>query len=296
MHEERRYRRLLWLAFVVCTLAFVPARDARADGEAAVRFGCVTFAKDRTLQAFTLLAQYLTADLGRPVELVPFQGYGEIIRALLDDRLDMAMLSPLVMLKTQTARRLRPVAYGIFRSSGLFSYKSVILVRQDDPAASLSDLKGKRVAFVDPNSVSGYHIPRRALERAGVRLSDLGRYSFAGNHVDALAALVDGRADGAATFEDLTETADTTAAARRDVRRLWTSDFVIPADCFATTPRVPAALRRQLRDALLSYFGAQREGRYAQNPLYEGFVPGDPSLYDELKRFLGTGETDERPR
>lgn len=254
-----------------------------------LRMGCVTFAKEQTRQAFSQMRDYLARDLAMEVTLSCHTSYAGIIRDLVDDKLDAAMLSPLVLLKTQSARRMRPVAYGIFRSSGYFSYKSVILVAQNAPFVSLADLKGKRVAFVDPNSTSGYHIPRRALQRAGVKLGDLKKVEFLGNHVDAVKALMEGRTDAAATFEDLVERNATLTKHRKKVRRLWTSNFVIPADCFATTTQVPLRVRKKLRSSLLAYFAAQRDGSAEKNSLYEGFVPGDPTLYDELKKFLGPG-------
>ena len=254
-----------------------------------VRMGCVTFAKETTKIAFSQLRDYLAKDLQMNVELTCHTTYAGIIRDLIDDKVDVAMLSPLVLLRTQSARRLRPLAYGIFRSSGYFSYKSVILVRQSSPFTSLRELAGKRLAFVDPNSTSGYHIPKRALQRVGVKLGDLKKVEFYGNHIDAIKALLAGQVDAAATFEDLVERNDVLAKDTRKIRRLWTSNFVIPADCFATTSKVSLPLRKKLRSALLAYFAAQRNGEVPLNKLYEGFVPGDPTLYDELKVFLGPG-------
>ena len=276
----RKLSCLLLMTLVICGFALAQNK---------VRMGCVTFAKETTKIAFTQLRDYLAKDLQMDVELTCHTTYAGIIRDLIDDKVDVAMLSPLVLLRTQSARRLRPVAYGIFRSSGYFSYKSVILVRQDSPFTSLRELAGKRVAFVDPNSTSGYHIPKRALQRVGIKLGDLKKVEFFGNHVDAIKALLQGRVDAAATFEDLVERNDALVKDKRKIRRLWTSNFVIPADCFATTSRVSLPLRKKLRSALLAYYAAQRNREVPLNKLYEGFVPGDPTLYDELKVFLGPG-------
>ena len=274
-------------SFCITLLVLTVLGPVRAQDR--VRMGCVTFAKETTKIAFTQLKDYLAQDLAMEVELTCHTTYAGIIRDLIDDKVDVAMLSPLVLLRTQSARRMRPVAYGIFRSSGFFSYKSVILVAQNSPFTSLSDLADKRMAFVDPNSTSGYHIPKRALQRAGVKLGHLKKVEFYGNHVDAIKALLEDKVDAAATFEDLVERNEILRKDRKKLRRLWTSNFVIPADCFATTTRVSLRLRKRLRSALLAYFAAQRERHVPQNELYEGFVPGDPTLYDELKVFLGPG-------
>ena len=44
-------------------------------------------------------------------------------------------------------------------SEGLTGYHSVIAVKADSPYQSLDDLKGKTLAYADPNSTSGYLPP-----------------------------------------------------------------------------------------------------------------------------------------
>ncbi|MCM8796791.1 MAG: phosphate/phosphite/phosphonate ABC transporter substrate-binding protein [Candidatus Omnitrophica bacterium] len=52
-------------------------------------------------------------------------------------------------------------------------YLSYIFVRRDSKINSLSDLKGKVIAFEDPGSTTGYFLPKIALLKAGVNLVKL---------------------------------------------------------------------------------------------------------------------------
>ncbi|GJM13209.1 MAG: alkylphosphonate ABC transporter [Pseudohongiella sp.] len=52
-------------------------------------------------------------------------------------------------------------------------YHSVILVHKDSNLTSLSDLRGKKIAFEDAGSSSGYYLPRADLEAAGLVLQPL---------------------------------------------------------------------------------------------------------------------------
>jgi len=46
-------------------------------------------------------------------------------------------------------------------------YRAAVLVRQGDDATSLEDLRGATFAWVDPNSLTGYHALRAELRRSG---------------------------------------------------------------------------------------------------------------------------------
>jgi phosphonate transport system substrate-binding protein len=53
---------------------------------------------------------------------------------------------------------------------GTSVYRTVFFARQDGSYKSLSDLKGKRVAFQDPHSTSAYFIPLAILRGSGLRV------------------------------------------------------------------------------------------------------------------------------
>ena len=52
---------------------------------------------------------------------------------------------------------------------GLKSYRSEFLVRADSKIKKLEDLNGKKVAFVDPISTSGYILPFYLLKQKGIK-------------------------------------------------------------------------------------------------------------------------------
>ena len=284
--NQEGFRLCLRGLFLLFSLILLLRANPALGKERPIRMGCVVFAKEASRVSFQRLSQYLREELKRDIELICRNSYSSIMTDLIQDRLDLAMLSPLLLLETKALKRLRPIAYGIFRSSGFFSYKSVILVKRESPIYTLSDLKGKRMAFVDSHSVSGFGVPRRALKQRGIGLKDLREVKFLGNHVDTVQEVLEGGADAAATYDDLIDLNEELRNRRSKLRRLWTSSFVIPADCFAATPRISLSLRKQIREALLCYFAAQKRGRTERNPLYEGFVPADPSLYKDLEKFL----------
>ena len=79
-------------------------------------------------------------------------------------------------------------------------------MRKDSGIETLQDLAGKTIAFEDPFSTSGYLLPTRAIESAGLRLeaeahaqSDASlRYRFSGSEQNSSALLFRGSVDAIA--------------------------------------------------------------------------------------------------
>jgi phosphonate transport system substrate-binding protein len=58
---------------------------------------------------------------------------------------------------------------------GMADYRALIFTKTDGDTKRLEDLKGKIIAFEDPESTSGYHLPKLLLTRTGFTLSPAAR-------------------------------------------------------------------------------------------------------------------------
>ncbi len=90
------------------------------------------------------------------------------------------------------------------KAFGSWTYKSVIVTKQDSDIQSLSDLEGKTVAFADPLSASGSLYPLAMMKEAGLEIPDEPGSEKGANftpnwsgHASAKEALVNGQADAA---------------------------------------------------------------------------------------------------
>ncbi|MFO1046406.1 MAG: PhnD/SsuA/transferrin family substrate-binding protein [Geminicoccaceae bacterium] len=93
--------------------------------------------------------------------------------------------------------KVRLVATPCYRADGHADahYRSLLLVRRDDPADGLADLRGRRVAFNELDSQSGHNTLRAVV----APLAQDGRFFAAslatGGHRASIAAVTEGRAD-----------------------------------------------------------------------------------------------------
>jgi len=191
--------RLLSLCLVL--LALLPAgcrRDERRLGTAEAPLVVVLSeshgadaARVRELEALLAKAS------GLGVELRVAPSAEDAVRLAGSPNVDAALLSVFEYL---LCRQLHGVSAGlrVVRVGGGRTHLGEIVSKRSGPVQSLSDLAGKKIAFVHRYSSTGYLLPSKLIADAKVSVTPV----FTGSHEAALAALKEGRVDAAATYED----------------------------------------------------------------------------------------------
>ena len=143
-------------------------------------------------------------------------------------------------------------------ADGSISYVSVMITRADTGITSLEQMRGRSLAWADPNSTSGYLIPRFALRRQGIAVDGTGFFSrtgFGGGHEQAVVAVLQRQYDAAVTWAsgqgdvnqgytrgNLRAMVDKGMLNMRDMRIIWTSDPIVNGPHAARTD-LPAAFK-----------------------------------------------------
>jgi phosphonate transport system substrate-binding protein len=168
---------------------------------------------EQTKDAFEPFRKHLANKLGIPVTVSTGTSYSAVIEAMRNKFVDGMEVGPFAHVLASSQMKVDPVAVGIYprvvpgraavynRREAPFYY-SVFFTRKGSGITKISDLKGKRFAFVDPASTSGNLIPRATLIRAGVDPEKDMESIFAGNHASAALAVFQGKVDAGANFED----------------------------------------------------------------------------------------------
>lgn len=272
MGRRRLFTTLAASVLVRPALAQLPPRP--------LRFGLTPVFLDSDADLLAALADYLTAAIGGPVELVKRRSYQEITVLLLAGRLDAAWICgyPYVQFRD----RLVLVAVPVWQGAPL--YRSYVIVGADSPARDFDDLRGTIHAFSDPDSNSGYLVTAALLRR---RDEDPGQFFrhvfFTYGHRNVIRAVGRGLADGGSVdgyvFEVLRRTDPALVNACRVLRKSELFGFP-PVACRRET--ADAARIVALREALLAMPSHPR-GRHVLAMLsLDGFIRGDPTLFDGI--------------
>lgn len=177
---------------------------------------------------------------------------------------------------------------------GSTTYAGQIIVRADSGIATLEDLKGKVMCWVDPASTSGYIIPRIMLAANGVDPdADFSQTIEAGSHNNVVTQVYNGDCDAGATFSDARTGIEEEFpdVLEQVVVLATTSD--IPNDSVSFIADFPEEMRSEVVTALLD-IAASPEGQEALNTLYniESLVESSDSFYDVFRADLSRAGID----
>ena len=147
-------------------------------------------------------ADYLSRELGVPVNIVRGTDYAAVIEAMRSGHVQFASVGPAAyaLARKVMGEDIAPVAVTLDQDGNLGDY-SVIAVRADSPYQTLEDIKGKSFAFADPNSTSGYAVPSYYLATELNTSADeyFSEVAFSGGHEQSVMALVNGTFEAVAT-------------------------------------------------------------------------------------------------
>ncbi len=153
------------------------------------------------IAGLNLLKEAFAGVLGREVEFLVAQGYPALIDAQVSSRLDYAVYSASAYaLARERCDCVEPIVAPVDEdgSTGIRS----ILVTRNGALASVSDLDGRRIALLPPESLAGHQLPLASLLYDGQALSgDEGFFVQAESAEAAEAMLVDGRVDAVFGWE-----------------------------------------------------------------------------------------------
>src|SRR5437879_9112274 len=196
---RRRYAVLLIFAVIVGWFLTHSARAQEITGPTReLKFGFTPVLSEPEMRAeFEPLMGYLSDSIGRKVTLYIAKDYGDLRTQMENGSVDIGSFSPFAYVDAVRGGKIRIIAQSIIEGSA--TYRGIIVARKDSGIKSIADLKGKRFAFVDPKSASGYVYPRAMLIEKGIDPETYFKETmFAGNHDKVIAAVLDGRADAGA--------------------------------------------------------------------------------------------------
>jgi phosphonate transport system substrate-binding protein len=238
-----------------------------------------------------VLEAYLKKDLAMEVSVELPVSYIAVVEAFGSKRADVAIINTfgyiLANEKYAVEARLK------LMNRGRDEYYGQIIARADGPK-SIAELKGKKFAFVDPASTSGYLLPLRLFKQEKIEIKE---HIFAGRHDSVVTAVYQGQVDAGATFYTIPDDDGTPKDARMLIKTQYPDVFEkikilkltgpIPNDPVAFRKDLPEELKKKITDSLVKYIKTV-DGAKTMYNLYHitSFKEAGDKDYDKVRGYL----------
>ncbi|MEO3999943.1 phosphonate ABC transporter substrate-binding protein [Mesorhizobium sp. CAU 1732] len=187
------------------------------------------------------IVEQLGAKLGVPIELYPASDYAGVMQGLLAGQLDAAQLgaSGYAGIYLQDPEAVEPIFVAL-ENDGSDGYYAMMYTKADSGIEDLEGMRGKSLAFADPNSTSGYLVPKAELEMQEINPAEyFSSTGFGGGHEQAVVAVLNGQYDAGVTWTSgvgeeaegfsrgaLRSMVDKDLLDMKDLRIIWKSNLI----------------------------------------------------------------------
>lgn len=238
-----------------------------------------------TAENYGLLIAYLENELDRPFNMVQRRTYAEVNDLIETGDVGLAFVCTSAYIAGREDFDMQLLVAPVV-NGGTF-YHSQLIVPIDSTAKSIADLEGKVFAFTDPMSFTGRVYPTYLLQQLGKNPSTFFQNTFfTYSHDDAIRAVAEGLADGAAVDSLVLDF----ALAREPelgtkIKIIHNSPpFGIPP--VVVNPDIRPQLRSELETILLNMHKDPEGLKALQASGIEQFTMVTPALYDLVEEII----------
>ncbi len=176
---------------------------------------------------------------------------------------------------------------------GSSTYQSQFVALEKSSINKIEDLAGKKIAFVDPASTSGYLLPLKNLKDKKIQPSET---VFAMKHDNVISMIYQGQVDAGATYYSPPQD-----GVIQDARRLVITQYPdiekkvkivslsdsIPNDPIVFRKDLPEEMKTQIVDAFIQVIQSE-EGKKAFNVIYgaDGLMKANDKDYQSVREML----------
>lgn len=262
-----------------------------AKSHVPVKLGVLSLAPPaKVFKQWTPFADYLAAKIGRDVEIIVPRGFKKIKQAVANDEVDMFYVNSLILYRLKQEGKAVPIAQMQTINDSIYN-QSVLIARTDSNIKSLSDLKGKKLAFVSPMASGGYLAQRAKFYSAGVKTKTETKEVFTKNLTTSLHKVILGEVKAAAmcgiSFKLMSQRMET-----GELEKIGMS-ATFAENAFGAHPKLTAKLREQISTAIIN-MDKDEAGRKIldsmKNMKVQKFVKYDPKAEDVTRKLLKEAE------
>lgn len=244
-------------------------------------------------------ADYLSDKLGTTVNVTLATDYSTIVEAMASGQVDIGIMPPAAYVQARdmgAAEALLTSQLGAYdRETGLpiegeltGTFKGEILVRSDSDMQELTDLAGKKIATLSPNSASGYIYPVAEMKEAGIDPVTDCTLTTVNDIPSEMTAVLNGQQDACFVFEGARNVFAGSFAdydLMQDLRVLYLTEGDIPNDAIAVQPDMDPAVKEQVKEVFLNMKNDEEGAEAMTLWSHKGYTEVTESAYDTIRDY-----------
>lgn len=244
---------------------------------------------EEMIKTFEPMRAYMEKKLHRKVKLYTATDYAGVVEAMRKKRVDIAWFGPLSYYLAEMEAGAEAFAVGIRQGSSSPTYKSLMIAPCDSGIKSITDLKGKSVAFVNPASTSGGLMPTYMVKHATGMMPEqfFGKFTYSGSHDAAELAVknktVDAAADNDITYTKMLEKGLIT----KESNCIIAESSPLPGSPLVYRGDLPKKLKAQIKDIILNAHKDIQVTGYGKISHYVAVTPADYQSIRDMVKELG---------
>ena len=235
-------------------------------------------------EEFQPLMDYMTQSIGTKVTLYIAKNYGDLKEQVEAGTVDIGSFSPFAYVDAFKGGKIKLIAQSILDHSAF--YRGIIITKKDSGIKDLADLKGKRFAFVDPKSASGYVYPRAMLIEKGFDPDKFFKETlYAGGHDKVITSVLEGKVEAGAIYDGALAIAKGNGLPTEDLIIIASTD-PIPHDAIVVRSNLDDATTRKIQKALID-LEKTKEGQKAianSKKKLTGHILAEDKTFDVVRR------------
>jgi phosphonate transport system substrate-binding protein len=204
------------------------------------------------MQRHKPLADYLSTKIRTKVRFTVLSRYGDVMDRFMSRKMDGAFFGVFTSVLAMEMIDAEPIARPV-NLEGSSYVQSYIFVRKDSGIRDSKDMKGKRIAFVDRATATGYLYALAYLRENGI--NDPKAYfrdiSFTGSHGSTIYTVLDGRADIGTVKSKIFQVLVAKDPSINDELAIIAKSREFPENTLFLRKDLPQNVRSQIKAALL---------------------------------------------
>jgi phosphate/phosphite/phosphonate ABC transporter binding protein len=247
-------------------------------------FGFNPFTSPQVIKEnYTPILEEIAKKLGFHSRVIIVSDYDSLGRSLLNGTIDIGWFSPFAYVSAKDKGDITPLVTTVVNQNP--SYHGYIIARKDKAFQSIDSLQGKRFAFVDKQSASGYVYPKAMLLEQGKNPDKFfAETVFLGSHNRVIDAVLEGSVDAGATYSEAMESAKVNGLAVHNLVILKQTES-IPKDVIAGRPGLDQQLLTSLKQVFIE--NTDKTSKHAslmKNTGLNGFIEAQDQVYDVIRK------------